>query len=75
MFEELSTVILNRDLAEHGLIANDVGTIVHTYRDGSACEVEFMTGAGRTIAVVQVAASDLRLMREHDILHVRKLAA
>nr|VFJ46220.1 MAG: protein of unknown function (DUF4926) [Candidatus Kentron sp. DK] len=75
MFEELATVVLNRDILEQGLIAGDVGAIVHKYHDGSGFEVEFVAGNGRTVVLVTLTAADFRTMEEHDILHVRKLAA
>ncbi len=75
MIEELNIVVLNRDLQEQALTRGDVGTVVHKYSDGEAFEVEFVTGQGKTIAVVTVSAADIRLMEEHEILHVRKLAA
>ncbi len=75
MIEELSVVVLTGDLQEYGLAAGDVGAVVHKYRNGEAFEVEFVSGQGRTVAVVTVAAEYLRLMQEQEILHVRKLAA
>lgn len=75
MIEELSTVVLVRDLEEYGLSHGDIGTVVHKYRGGEAFEVEFLTGSGATIAVLTIAANDLRPMQEQEILHVRKLAA
>jgi hypothetical protein len=50
------------------------------YRGGSACyaagdayEVEFVTAAGRTIAVLPLALNDVRLMKSKEILHVRNV--
>jgi len=37
-------------------------------------ELEFVAGGGRTVAVLTLAASDLRPLGERDILHVRKRA-
>ena len=31
MMRELDTVVLTRDLRDHGLIEGDVGTVVHAY--------------------------------------------
>lgn len=75
MIEEFSIVVLERDIQEYGLACGNIGTIVHKYRDGKAFEVEFVTGDGKTIAVVTLAASDLRLMPEYEVLPVHKLAA
>jgi len=41
---------------EEGLLAGDVGTIVHIHKGGVACEVEFITLTGRTVAVATVEA-------------------
>jgi hypothetical protein len=72
VIEELATVVLNRDLDEYGLVASDVGAVVHKYQDGTAFEVEFVKGDGTTVAV---AATDVRPIQEYEILHVRRLAA
>jgi len=70
---ELDTVVLARDLEAYGLSRGDVGAVVHCYADGKAFEVEFVTGEGKTIAVVTLSASDIRQMRREEILHVRAL--
>lgn len=75
MIEELDTVVLAHDLAEHGLQAGDVGVVVHCYGDGAAFEVEFVTGEGATVAVVTLERQALRAMRQGEILHVRDMAA
>lgn len=72
---ELDTVVLTRDLAEHGLEQGDIGTIVHRYGDGAALEVEFVTGEGKTVAVLTLNTEDVRLMRNVEILHAREWAA
>ena len=74
MFNELETVVLARDLKEHNLTHGDVGTIVHCYAGGKAYEVEFVTGEGKTIAVVTLAQADIRPMQRQEILHVRMYA-
>ena len=74
MIRELDTVVLVRDLAEHGLNQGDVGAVVHCYKDGVAFEVEFVTGEGATIAVLTLSQHDLRPMHAREILHVRTLA-
>lgn len=71
-YKLLQSVILERDVPEHGLRAGDVGTIVETYRpDG--LEVEFMTVAGDTQAVVTLSEGDVREARPTDMLAVRPL--
>lgn len=75
MFNELETVVLAHDLNDHNLTRGDVGTIVHSYADGKAYEVEFVTGEGKTIALVTLEQADIRPMRRQEILHVRMYAA
>ena len=69
------TVVLTRHLEEHGLAQGDVGAIVHSHDDGKAYEVEFVSGAGKTIAVVTLDANDLRPLGDGEILHVRQVPA
>lgn len=75
MMEELESAVLTRDIPESGLDEGDVGTVVHRYEGGSSYEVEFVTGEGRTVAVLTLAAEDLRQLEDRDILHVRDLAS
>ena len=75
MIRELDLVSLARDVPEHGLQAGDVGTVVHCYRDGLAVEVEFITAAGKTLAVLTLDATDVHPMQGGQILHVRELAS
>jgi hypothetical protein len=72
---ELDVVVLTRDLPQHGLCAGDVGAVVHTYSDGKAFEVEFVTGAGTTLAVETLEPDDLRPLGDGEILHARSVAA
>ena len=75
MIKELDTVVLSRDIPEHGLKQGDIGAVVHIYRGREAFEVEFITGQGDTVAVVTLETWDIRLMQDREILHVRKLQA
>jgi hypothetical protein len=74
MIGELDTVVLTHDIDEYGLKEGDIGAIVHCYSDGNAFEVEFVTAEGRTIAVLTLTSSDIRLMSNREILHVREIA-
>ena len=71
--KEHDCVVLTADLPKEGLKAGDVGTVVHIHGNGVAYEVEFMTFAGKTIAVATVEASDVRPVGERDVSHVREL--
>jgi hypothetical protein len=75
MIEELETIALSRDLPEYGLNRGDIGAVVHCYAEGKAYEVEFVTGEGKTIAVVTLEAKDVRPMHANEIIHVRGLKA
>ncbi|HHB91174.1 MAG TPA: DUF4926 domain-containing protein [Anaerolineae bacterium] len=72
---EYETVVLVHDLGYLPLKAGDVGAVVHVYPDDETFEVEFVTGEGKTVALVTLSRSDIRPMRHREILHVRALAA
>ena len=72
---EHDTVVLTRSLPDHGLQIGDVGAIVHVYGDQEGFEVEFVSGAGDTVAVVTLKPDDVRRLGESEILHVRKIPA
>jgi hypothetical protein len=69
-FRELEPVVLIRDLPEAGLRAGDMGAVVHVYGP-QALEVEFVTAAGRTQAVLTLNPEDVRPVRDNDLLAVR----
>jgi hypothetical protein len=72
--KEHDCVVLTADLPEDGLLAGDVGTIVHIHNAGEAYEVEFATLTGRTVAVTTVESRQLRAVNPQDLNHVRELA-
>jgi hypothetical protein len=70
----LDTVVLSRDLPEHRLKQGDVGAVVEIYPpDGF--EIEFVTGSGRTQALVTLRETDIRPVGAADMLAVRKVDA
>lgn len=75
MIKELDTVVLKRDIREHGLLKGDVGAVVHVYKDGAVCEIEFVAADGRTIALLTLEEKDIRPISGREILHVRELQA
>jgi hypothetical protein len=75
MIRELDTVVLSHDLPDYGLKRGDIGAVVHSYKEAEAYEVEFITGHGETLALVTLNTSDVRLMEDKEILHVRSLEA
>jgi hypothetical protein len=73
MSKELDRVVLTMDVPAEGLESGDVGTVVHVYRDGQACEVEFVALDGRTAAVVTLEATQIRPVSSGEIPHARQL--
>ncbi|MGH9340097.1 MAG: DUF4926 domain-containing protein [Acidobacteriota bacterium] len=71
---ELETVVLTRDIPEHGLHAGDIGAIVHDYGE-AGYEVEFVSAGGKTVALLTLNAVDIRAPAGKEILHVRRLAS
>ncbi|MBI3268171.1 MAG: DUF4926 domain-containing protein [Planctomycetes bacterium] len=71
-FRELQTVVLNRDLPEHGLRRGDLGAIVQVY-EPNGLEVEFVSASGRTEALVSLKESDVRAVADGDLIAVRQL--
>jgi Domain of unknown function (DUF4926) len=69
-FRELETVVLVRDLPDAGLRAGDLGAVVHVY-GSEAVEVEFVTASGRTQAVLTLPVTEVRPVRDDDLLAVR----
>ena len=71
-FKELDTVVLDRDLPEHGLRRGDLGAVVQVY-DPDGLEVEFVTASGRTQALVTLEVGDVRAVGDQDLVSVRTL--
>ena len=70
MIREHDSVILMADLPDHGLKKGDVGTVVLVH-DAAGYEVEFMALDGETLAVVSVAAENVRPIGRREIAHAR----
>jgi hypothetical protein len=73
-YSSLDTVVLNRDLPEHGLKVGDLGAIVETY-EPDGIEVEFVTASGRTGALLTLSVGDVRHVADDDLVTVRRFAA
>lgn len=71
-FKELDTVVLDRDLPEHGLRRGDLGAVVQVY-EPQGLEVEFVTASGRTQALVTLRANEVRPVQDEDLIAVRPL--
>ncbi len=71
-FKTLDTVVLDRDVPEFGLKKGDLGAVVQVYKpDG--LEVEFVTAAGKTEALVTLNQKDVRHVGDTDLIAVRSL--
>jgi hypothetical protein len=69
-FQPFECVVLNRDLAEHGLKTGDLGAIVDLY-EPDALEIEFVTAGGHTQALLTLRTSDVRKVEPRDMVAVR----
>jgi uncharacterized protein DUF4926 len=70
MITELDTVVLTTELPAYSLEAGDLGTVVLAHRHGGY-EVEFMTLAGETMAVVSLSPDQVRPVGRREIAHSR----
>ena len=73
-FRELEPVVLVRDLPDAGLRVGDMGAVVLVH-GAKALEVEFVTAAGRTQALLTLNPEDVRPVRDDDLLAVRAVGS
>jgi hypothetical protein len=74
MIHELEQVALTIDLPGLHLMAGHVGTVVDVTPNGNQLTLEFFNFDGETIAVVPVAASQVRRIGSREIAHARVIA-
>ena len=74
IIKDLDSVVLTTDLPPHGLTKGDIGTAILVHEEGKAYTVEFVTLAGTTVAVVTLAAAQVRPIARDEIAHVRSVA-
>jgi hypothetical protein len=73
-YRVLDTIVLDRDLPEHGLRKGDLGSVVEVYeQDGF--EVEFVTASGRSAALLTLNGRDVRPVSDDDLVSVRRKAS
>lgn len=72
MFKLLETVVLDRDLPEHGLRRGDLGAVVDVH-EPDGLEVEFVLASGKTQALISLRVSDVRAVGDGDLIAVREL--
>lgn len=73
-FQKLDTVVLSTDISVKGLKRGDVGAIVEVHGQDHY-EVEFVTGAGQTLALLTLSGSQIHPMGPSEILAVRQMNA
>ncbi len=69
-YRVLDTVVLDRDLPDHGLRKGDLGAVAEVY-EPDGLEVEFVTASGRTEALVTLNVGDVRPVADDDLVSVR----
>ena len=72
MYKLLNTVVLDRDLPEHGLRNGDLGAVLQVY-EPDGLEVEFVTASGKTQALVTLNVNDVRPVQDTDVIAVRSV--
>jgi len=72
MITEHSLVVLDCNPPQEKLNRGDVGTVVHVYKGGRGYEVEFVDGGGQTVALITVAADEVRPIQAGELLHARR---
>lgn len=72
-YRSLDVVVLEKDIAAHGLRRGDLGAIVELY-EPDGLEVEFVTAAGRTLGVLTLRVDDVRPVATGDMLAVRPVS-
>ena len=70
MYKLLDTVVLDRDIPEHGLRSGDLGAVVDVH-EPDGLEVEFVLASGRTQALLTLNARDVRAVGDGDLIAVR----
>jgi len=74
MIKEHDCIVLTEGLTLEKLKAGDIGTVVHIHGEHKGYEVDFMTLAGETLAVVTLLPPQVRPITRRDLAHVRELA-
>lgn len=63
MIRKLDTVVLSLDIKEHNLRRDDIGAVVHCYKNNTVFEVEFVTVGENTIALLTLTQNDILPIR------------
>lgn len=70
----LDTVVLGVAQPDHNLKVGDIGVIVEMY-EPDGVEVEFVTGSGKTQALLTLNRDDVRPIAADEILAARSIHA
>lgn len=71
MMNEFDQVALTIDLPDYHLKAGDVGVVVDITPNGKQFTLEFFNFSGDTVAVVPVAADQVRAISSREVTHAR----
>ena len=71
MFNELDTIVLTHDIAEHNLKQGDIGAIVYCHERPNAFDVEFIASDGMTLALLTLDEKDIRPLDQPTIPSAR----
>lgn len=74
MIKVLDTIVLENEQSDHGLKAGDIGVVVELY-EPDGIEVEFVTGSGKTQALLTLSLDDVRAIAADEILSARSIDA
>jgi hypothetical protein len=74
MIKEHDSVVLTRNLPHEHLQSGDIGVVVYVHKGSRAFEVEFITYAGKSLAVVTLEAADIRPVNTRMLPHMREIA-
>lgn len=66
----LDTVVSEKDLPDQGLQRGDIGAVVEVC-EPDGLEAEFLSGSGRTRALVTLRMTEVRPIADTDVLAVR----
>jgi len=74
-FSLFARVALSIDIPEYNLKAGDVATIVDSHKnaDKKGYSLEVFNAKGETITVIVVEESQIKALREDEVLHVRHI--
>ncbi len=70
--KELDVAVLTKNIDAARRERGDLGTVVFVHETGKALEVEFMTGGGKSVAVLTLNSGDVRPLGGNEILHARE---